>query len=189
MVLPMESISHELGPVMTAAGVGGKEHGLGLHWSPHLSWEGPDQAHLQIWCVRPEVRQLSVSPHHFLPLFLALSTPMQRGGSTIRDQEEGLSPCRPFLHLHLCVVLYIWCGQHCSLLDIGPARWQDRRKGMGRKGRPGQADSSVLALLGLKGIVSWQGPSWRTATNHVLGFNVPSCQVNLRFLATEIFSV
>lgn len=58
---------------------------------------------------------------------------------------------------------------------------------MGREGRPGQADSSVLALLGLKGIMSWQGPSWRTATNHALGSTVPSCQVNLGFLATENF--
>lgn len=174
---------------MTAAGVGGKEHGLGLHWSPHLSWEGPDQAHLQLWCMLPEVGQLSVSLYHFLPLFLALSTQMQREGSTITDQEEGLTPCRRFLHLHLCVLLYIWCRRHCSLLDIGPAGWQDRRKEMRRERSPGQADSSVLALLGLKGIVSWQGPSWRTTTNHVLGSNVPNCQVNLGFLATEIFSV
>lgn len=103
---------------MTAAGVGGKEHGL--HCTP-LSWGGPDQAHLQIWCVLPEVRQLSVSLHHFLPLFLALSTQMQREGTTVTDQEEGLTPCRRLLHLHLYVLSYIWCRQPCSLLDIGPA--------------------------------------------------------------------
>lgn len=62
-------------PVMTAAGVEVKEHGLGLHWC-HLSWEGPDQAHVKIRCVFPKMRRFSVSLHHFLPLFLALSTQM-----------------------------------------------------------------------------------------------------------------
>lgn len=122
------------------------------------------------------------------PPFLALPTQVQREGSTITHWEEGLTPCRPFLCLHL-YVLRIWCEQHCSLLDIGPAGWQVRRIGMGREGRGGQADSSILALLRQKDIISQQGPSWRTATNHVLGSNVPRCKGNLGFLVSENFRV
>lgn len=45
------------------------------------------------------------------PPFVALSIQKQRAGSTITHQEEGLSPCRPFPCLHLCLS-HIWCQQH-----------------------------------------------------------------------------
>lgn len=143
---------------MTAARVRGKEHGLGLHQSPHLPWEGPN-----LVCAYRSETPFCEHPPFLAPLF-TLSTQMQREGSTITGQEKELTPCRPFLHLHPLCSLYIWCGQYCSLFNISLAGWQNKRQGIGRESRPGQADSSVLALLGLKGIINFSGATLQTCS-------------------------
>lgn len=187
MVLSMESISHGLRYMEKPShhcswgGREGTQAGVALLSLPLLGMSRSGTSGNLVCAYRNETGLCEPPP------FLALLTQMQREGSTITHQEEGLTPRKPFLCLHLSVS-HIWCQQHCSLLDIGPAGWQVRRIGTGREGRGGQADSSsgcpetVLALLRQKDIITQEGPSWRTATNPDLGSNVPRCEGNLGFL-------
>lgn len=187
MVLSMESISHGLRYMEKPShhcswgGREGTQAGVALLSLPLLGMSRSGTSGNLVCAYRNETGLCEPPP------FLALLTQMQREGSTITHQEEGLTPRNPFLCLHLSVS-HIWCQQHCSLLDIGPAGWQVRRIGTGREGRGGQADSSsgcpetVLALLRQKDIITQEGPSWRTATNPDLGSNVPRCEGNLGFL-------
>lgn len=85
-----------------------------------------------------------------------------------------------------CYISGVGSTAPCSTLAQLGARQEER---MGREGRPGQAGSSILTFLGLKGPSYTNRSSWRMATNHIQGFNVPSCQVNSGILATEIFHV
>lgn len=107
MVLPMEPILHGLRyKEKPSLQLGWERRNMGWDYTSLLTCPGK----VQIWCVVTEVRRLFVSVRHFLPLFLALSTQMQREGSTITGQEKELTPCRPFLHLHLSVffIYLVW---------------------------------------------------------------------------------
>lgn len=144
MVLSMESISHGLRYMEKP--------------SHHCSWGGREGTQTGVALISLTVLGMprSSTSANLLcayrdetglcecPPFLVLSTQRQREGSIKAHQEEGLTPCRPFLCLHLCVS-HIWCQQHCSLLDTGQAGWQVWRVGTGRAGEGKQTAAYWLS--------------------------------------------
>lgn len=188
MVLSMESISHGLRYMEKPShhcswGVWeGTLAGVALVSLPllRMSRSGTSANLLLI-----EMRQVFVNLHHFL-LFQHRS---REKGAPQHTRRKGWLLADLFF---ACNSVYHISGVSSTDIiqfDIGPAGWQVRRIGTEREGRGGQAYSSILALLRQKDIISQQGPFWRTATNRVLGSNVPKCKGNLGFLVTEIFCV
>lgn len=145
MVFSMESISHGLRYMekpshhCSWSGREGTWAGVALVSLPVLGMSRSGSSANLVCAYRNETALCESPP------FIALSTQMEREGSTITHQEEGLTPCRPFLCLHLCVLLHIWCGQHCVPAWHRPS-WMAGRED--RNGEGGQRRASRQQCAG-----------------------------------------